>query len=437
MAEKIKERKSLLSSTALVQAPWIKVQIGQYSFGVFSRVKSKIKNNDGFYNSAYKVQYPNYIQSLNIVKINGQVNQYTLNISYPVKPTDDPNFFEKVFSSVSTTRKIVFSYGDSSMPTYVYKDEEAIITGINQTFNFGGGGIDAIINYTITAVSSTALGKIGSFTFINSGKKKPSDEIKRIFKNKTYGLQSLFTGMNAKNLNDLVAGDDKAVELNSKTNISPIDYITYLAGCMIPASTLNGTTSKDIYILTLHDDTIYDKLYNDTTVLSGPYFKISRVSYIKAQSDAYELDVGYNTRTLVTNFSIDNNENYSLYYDYTNKLYPEKYVKRLNNNGQWEDIYAPTMTSNNNRYKTTAEDISWYTKITKYPINASVTVQGLLRPASLLQYIKLNVIFPGGIGTSGERKHISSGLYIITKQTDNISMTNGYKTTLTMTKINS
>ena len=45
-----------------------------------------------------------------------------------------------------------------------------------------------------------------------------------------------------------------------------------------------------------------------------------------------------------------------------------------------------------------------------------------------MQYVRLNVIFPGG------NKHISSGLYLVTQQTDSISES-GYKTTLNLTKI--
>lgn len=434
MTVNTKVRKSLLSSKALIQAPWVKVTIGDYTFGVFTKTAANTKNDAGFYNVRYNVQYPNYIQSLNIVKINGQVNQYTLSIQYPVRPTDDPNFFEKVFSSVSKTRKIVFSYGDSSMPTYCYKDEEAIITKVQTSFNFGNGGqMGSVIGYTISAVSSAALGKTGSFTFIGKTA-KPSTEIKNMFLNTSYGLGAIFTGMSAKNLDTLIDGNDKTVELQTKINIAPLDYINYLVGCMVPDSTNTGQTSKDIYILTLHDDTIYDKAYNDTTSLDGPYFKVSRTTYAKSQSDAYEVDIGYNTNTLVTDFKVENNENYSLYYDYANKLYPEEYKKIINNKGKWEDVYAPTMTSNNELHKTTSSDISWYTKITQYPIKASITIQGLLRPATLLQYLRLNVIFPGGIGDKGDRRHISSGLYIITKQTDNIS-TSGYRTTLELTKI--
>ncbi|WP_320626873.1 hypothetical protein [Intestinibacter sp.] len=52
----------------------------------------------------------------------------------------------------------------------------------------------------------------------------------------------------------------------------------------------------------------------------------------------------------------------------------------------------------------------------------------MLRPATLMQYIRLNTIFPGG------HKHISSGLYIVTKQVDTID-SNGYRTQLSLTKI--
>ena len=81
-----------------------------------------------------------------------------------------------------------------------------------------------------------------------------------------------------------------------------------------------------------------------------------------------------------------------------------------------------------NKYDTKATDRVWWTKATQFPINANITVQGLLRPATLMQYVRLNVIFPGG------NKHISSGLYIVTRQVDNIGPS-GYTTTLGLTRI--
>lgn len=419
------ERRSLLSSGARVQVPWIKVTIGNYTFGVYSRVGAEKKNDSDFYQSTYHVQYPNFVQSLDITKINGQVNQYTLVLSYPVTQTDDPNFFEKVFSSVSKTRKIIFSYGDMSMPTYIYREEEALITKIQTQFDLRSG----VINYTVSAVSSAAL-NAGSNWVFQGGNFRPSERIKEIFNNAKYGLQKLFTGMNKSNIDYLIPSDDKQVSIEPKRNISALDYIIYLVSCMIPSSfTTPQHAATDMYVLTMHDDTTFDDEYRDTLVEHGSYFKIERVSYKTNKSDAMQIDIGFgNTGTIVTAFSVSDDENYSLLYDYNDTLEVSPYVKRLDNNGNWIDVWAPGISSSNNYFTTRPSDITWWTKVTKYPIKASITVQGLLRPAILMSYVRLNVIFPGG------HKHISSGLYLVTQQKDRID-SNGYRTTLSLTKI--
>ena len=336
------QRKTLLSSQARIQVPWVKVTIGAYTFGIFTKsTRKEAKDDQGFY-KAYNIQYPNLVQGLTITKINGQVNQYSLSIIYPIRIEDDPNFIEKVLSSVSQTRKIVFTYGDASMPSYIYKDEEAIITGVSQSFNFGSNGsVASSISYQINAVSGAALQTAACMTFKSDGKPhKPSDEIKKLFRSRKSGLQDVFTGMNLKNLNKLVAGDDQAVILDTKVNISAIDYISYLASCMVPQGQTLNNINTDIYILTIHDDTTYDSLYNDyeERPVKGPYFKVARTTYRSEQSDAYEVDIGYNTSTIVTDFKITNNENYSLYYDYQGKLNPEEYIRRINKDGRLQDL---------------------------------------------------------------------------------------------------
>ena len=171
------KNKSLLSSQARVQVPWVKVTIGSYTFGIFDdKTKNWGRNDNGFFKQ-FDVQYPNYITALEVTKINGQVNRYKLQFKYPITALDDPNFFEKVFSSVSRTRKIIFTYGDAEMPAYVYKNEEAIITKVAQQFNLAGSSIQ----YQVDAVSSAALSLDGSLTMPSPGKKvKPSDEIKKL-----------------------------------------------------------------------------------------------------------------------------------------------------------------------------------------------------------------------------------------------------------------
>ena len=144
--------------------------------------------------------------------------------------------------------------------------------------------------------------------------------------------------------------------------------------------------------------------------------------------DAYEIDIGINTSTIVREFNIEKDENYSIYYEYQNLNHPENYTRRIDNDGKWVDMFAPTRMIRGDSFKTKAEDMTWWTKVTQFPINASIQVQGLLRPATLMQYVRLNVIFPGG------NKHISSGLYIVTSQIDVINE-NGYATNLKLTRI--
>lgn len=408
---------SLLGTTSRLETPIIKVKIGKYTFGVYNKNDNILTDNKGFY-KAVSITYPNYIQSLDIQKINGQVNQYSLSIVYPITEHDDPNFFEKVFSSVSQTRKINFTYGDASLPTFIYKDEEAIITDIKTNFDISSSKI----SYTVSAVSSAALATSGTYTFINNKPKKPSDEIKKLLYNSNYGLQSIFYGMNNKALVEqegLIASDDKVVELDTKTNISALEYLSYLVSCMIPSGSTTSVKQKSIYVLSFVDDL--------TGTFGGPYFKITKSTTGINDDGAYEIDIGYPTANIVTSFNIDNNENYSILYDWQESLNNEKYVRRINNDGKWEDVYAPNISSRNTDYRTKTSDSVWWTKITQYPISANITIKGLLRPAILMTYVRLNVYFFGN-------KHLSSGLYIVTKQTDRVD-SSGYRTQLSLTRI--
>jgi hypothetical protein len=202
---------------------------------------------------------------------------------------------------------------------------------------------------------------------------------------------------------------------------------------MVPASfTKTNSADADVYIITMHDDTTIDSNYVDEDnikTIQGSYFKVRRVSYKTNKSDAFQLDIGFgNSGTLVTGFEITDDEYAALLYEYNDTIDIDPYVERLDKDGNLVRTWSPTITSKNDQFITRAEDISWWTKITKFPIKASLTVQGLLRPAILMSYLRINVIFPGG------RKHIASGLYLVTQQRDSISES-GYRTTLSLTKI--
>lgn len=423
---------SLLSATNRIEVPYIKVQIGKYTFGTYDKQYLNETSEQGFYKKA-EITYPNYVQSLNITKINGRVNQYELNLTYPIKPGDDPNFFEKVFSSVKKTRKIIFTYGDMSAPEYIYRNEQAIITKVGKNFD----PQNAKINYTVYAISSSTLSYSGSYTF-GGLYKKPSDEIKRVLKDPSLGLSSLFYGMKNMALVEqynLIESDDKEVYIERHINTTPLDYLRYLVSIMVPNGLpSNSNKTQTFYILTIHDEAeneIRSINNNNQSLreLGGPYFKITKVSKNLKHPEAYNIVFGYPSGNIITAFNIENNENYSIYYDYQADLNTVDYVERISDSGEIEKVYAPLVSSGNYKHKTRTEDITWWSKITEYPINATMTIKGLLRPALLMEYVNLNIIYFG-------KKYVDSGLYIITKQVDNISE-RGCRTTLNMTRVDS
>ena len=218
---------------------------------------------------------------------------------------------------------------------------------------------------------------------------------------------------------NLIPGNDIAVNLYQKNNISILDYLTYLVNCMSDSSTESKTKKSSVYIMTFVDDT--------SGVFDGSYFKIIQVDASKSHPEAYDLTIGYPSANVITSFDIEDNENYSIYYNYQNKLNSASYVNRINEVGEFEDVYCPVLSSKNDMYETRDTDKTWWTKVTEYPIKASITIKGLLRPAILMSYVRLNTFFFG-------KKHISSGLWIVTKQQDRIGVST-FTTTLNLTKI--
>lgn len=401
----VDNRYNLISTTNLVQVPQVIVKIGNYEFGTFSKI--------GKYS-----QYPNYVQNLSVVKINGQINKYTLNLIYLITEYNDPNFFEAVFSSVSSTRKIFFTYGDCAQKNFMYKKEEAIITGI--TSNFATDG--AKIEYNVTAVSTGSLAASGTYNF-PARFAKPSDVLYELLKdNGRYGLQDIFTGMRSIALcqqRGLIPTDDLAVALEGKTNISILDYMQYLVDNMTSGVPKTGVAKDVFYVIKYLDDV--------SNIFQGSYFQVVKVDANIKHPEAYQLDYGYPGTNLARDLRIEKGENYSIYYDYQKQLHPLEYVSRINDVGEYEEVYAPILSSGNERYYTRNIDRTWWSKVSQFPLKASLTVKGLLRPALLMSYLRLNIVFFG-------KKHIASGLYIITKQQDLINEA-GFSTSLDMVKI--
>ena len=412
----------LLSAPSLVESPFIIVKIGNYTFGNYSR-------SGGGYSSSTKVTYPNYMNSLEITKVNGMVNTYTIRMVYAVTKGDDPNLLEKVFSSVSKTRKIIISYGDWNSPSFIYREEEAIITKITSNVDISGSKISYVINCTSTSLALQA----GSYNFSAYESAKPSDIIKAILDNKSYGLTDIFYGMRDYDLVKklgLIQGDDKAVKIEAKQKMNVLDYLNYLVNSMTSSSNNGDSQLNDSrYCLTVIDTV--------SGITNGPYFKITKVPRAVSSEtlnalNAFEINVGYSdtehpTENLIVSFNINTNDTWSILYDFSSSLNQSNYIYKLNNQGKLETVYSPNITTSKSLQYTTASEKSWWTSVTQFPISATLTIKGLIRPAILMSYVRINVWFYGAM-------HDSSGLYFITKQQDLIDST-GYRTILTLTRI--
>lgn len=409
----------LLSSTSRIETPFIIAEIAGVSFGIYNTTSKDVILNNSQYN-AIVATYPNFMKSLEVTKINGTVNTYTLQMTYAITAGDDPNLLEKIFSKIKKDRTMYLSYGDLSMPNYIYKKEEVLVTKIRSNVSFDGSQI----NYTISAVSKSLQASAGNYSF---GKRvaKPSDVIKELLYDNKYSLLDIFYGMRDREktlLNNLIASDDATVTIQAKSNISIIKYLEYLVQCMVPStSNLNSILKSSVYKISIYDDILGD--------FEGPYFKVSKVSsnIRKDTLNVYEINIGYPDASMVMDFSIDDDEVFSILYDYAGNVNQPQYIQRIDNKGNLISEYSPTLSSSSNLMITTEQDKTWWTNMTSFPIKTTLKLKGLLKPTILMSYIYLDVRFYG-------QKHYSSGYYVITKQQDSISA-QGFRTTLSLLKV--
>lgn len=401
---------NLVSIPTLVQSPFIIANIGGVTFGTFS----------GNYRT--NATYPNYMESMSVTKVNGTVNTYTLNFHYQVATGQDPNLLDKIFSRATKDRRIILQYGDWMAPNYIYKEEQCIITNVTTRLNMSSSSLDYTLQCTSDAIGLNST----QFNF-PARNAKPSDVILQLLSNSKYGLKDVFTGMRNKNVvlsKNLIASNDKKVQLLPQNNTTILNYLNYLVGCMVDNKTPEEnklSTSK--YFLTINDD------YNND--LGGTYFKVSEVSAKAAvynATDTYELDINYPGDNFVTEFSLNNDQSWAILYEYAGDVKQEEYTYNIRDDGTIETLSSPSLLTSSLTNAKSAYKTQWWSYMTEFPITATLTLKGLTRPSMLMTYVKLNVWFAGG------QKHISSGTYIITKQTDSITSA-GYTTTLTLLRV--
>lgn len=330
---------SVVSVPSIVEAPYIIAKIGGVEIGKFG-----------------KNEFPNYMNSINISKINGTLNTYTLNLSHQVQAGEDPNYLDKIFSSVASDRIIYLSYGDYSEPSTIFSEEKCIITGVSSQVDVAS----ARINYTVKCISDAISLTNKSYSF-GSTTAKGSDVLKDLLFNPSYGLQKVFTGMVNKNevlsRNDIVS-DDKVVKIPAAKNVTLISYMNTVAQVMEPI--IPGPAK---YILSFQDN---------VEKFGGTIFKVANT--VSSPINSYTIDVGYPGDNMVMDF-------------------------RLNNEMDWAMFYE--------------SGSAWWRKMTEFPISGTLTIKGLVKPVMLVSKIKLNVYFYG-------KKHITSGEYIVTAQNDTL-----------------
>ena len=127
------------------------------------------------------------------------------------------------------------------------------------------------------------------------------------------------------------------------------------------------------------------------------------------------------------NFQIENDDSWSLLYKYSQQIPTEEYVYNIDNAGNVITQYSPNSTTSSRYHKTTQAQKTWWTQMTQFPVTAKLTLKGLLRPAMLMSYVRINSLFYG-------QRHVSSGLYVITKQQDIVDAS-GYRTILSLTRV--
>lgn len=401
---------NLVSIPTLVQSPFIIANIGGVTFGTFS----------GNYRT--NATYPNYMESMSVTKVNGTVNTYTLNFHYQVATGQDPNLLDKIFSRATKDRRIILQYGDWMAPNYIYKEEQCIITNVTTRLNMSSSSLDYTLQCTSDAIGLNST----QFNF-PSRNAKPSDVILQLLSNSKYGLKDVFTGMRNKNsvlAKNLIASNDKKVQLVAQNNTTILNYLNYLVGCMVDNKTPEeNKLSNSKYFLTINDDYTND--------LGGTYFKVSEVSADAAvynATDTYELDINYPGDNFVTEFSLNNDQSWAILYEYAGDVKQEEYTYNIRDDGTIETLSSPSLLTSSLTNGKSAYKSQWWSYMTEFPITATLTLKGLTRPSMLMTYVKLNVWFTGG------QKHISSGTYIITKQTDSITSA-GYTTTLTLLRV--
>ena len=388
---------NLTSYPTLVQAPYIELDLNGVTIG-------------GYNNDADK--YPNHLISMDIDKVNGRINNYTINIVHQIRAGEDPNLIDTLLSRTGYRNKVKIKYGDSAYSSF-FKEEEAYIIDVTHTDNVSS----ASINYTIKAISS--VGSIQSATYqFSSVIDKPSNQIiKLLYENASTSseLLGILEGMRNKSEalgKNLIPQDDDVISISGLKDASLIDRITQLVSIM-----RDSTDPSVTYTLTYIDG-------------KKPYFKIGKIKQTNASKsvalkNCYYVDVGFPGDSFVTNFSLNNDVYWPMYYKYAGKFSEYRYNIDYSGNIYSQKIHPLEL---DDKFQTkNVSQMNWWEYVRSYPVSASLTIKGLMKPAMLIENIYIYSTFYG-------QEDLATGIYSIIGQKDKVDGS-GYSTTLELLKV--
>lgn len=391
-------------SQAMVEAPFVELDFNGTIIGTFRNSVD---------------EYPNHITSLEVEKVNGEINKYTFVLTHQIRPGEDPNLIDKVLSKVKYD-KIGIRYGDFNS-NVIYGDEKAIITNVAMNRDY----VNNRISYTIYATSANELITSHKINF-SATTDKPSNVINSLLYNNSETSELLldaFPGMKNKSLVDsknLIPNNDTVLDIDEQLNVNSIEYINYLVSCM--SNSVNDASTiirNSVYYISYEND------FNN--MMGGSYFNIKeqKPNLLNKYNTntVFEVTVGYPDNNYVMGFTVDNNIAWSLLYK--NAKLSDEYIYSINDSGAVNTTYSPNITSSTNVMNEIQKN--WWTQMTHFPVNASLTLKGFMKPVMLMDYVIVNVVFYGN-------KHISSGVYTITGQKDTLSG-EGFRTTLALTRV--
>lgn len=389
---------NLSSYPNLVEAPFIEVNMNGITIGGYNHQEDK---------------YPNNLVSLDVEKINGRINNYTINLVHQVRAGEDPNFIDSLLSRTGVRNKVKIKYGDSAYGAF-FKEEEAYIIDVTYSEDV----TSSRINYTIKAVSSVGSIQQAYFNFPGLQSKPSTEIINMLYKDKNTSSQllSVLGGMQNKAYilgSGYIPTDDASIWIPGGDNMSLVErlqqLVTYMYDPIDPSAS---------YFLSFEDNG-----------QNNAIFKINKVQKSTLAADriknCYYLDVGYPGESFVTAFNLNNEIYWPMYFKYAGKFSEYKYS--IDYTGQLISKKVNPLTISDRYGTIDVERMNWWNFVTSYPISATVTIKGLMKPTMLIENVYVYAQFYG-------QEDMATGLYSIVGQQDNISGS-GCTTTLQLLRI--